>query len=368
MDWPPPTRRNRTTRREQNLALLGAVVSGAVIAGALLLLLSTRIDPAQGGKLRGAAADLVVPVWSVVRLPFDWLGSGLAAAGEYIGAASRNRRLEAELRDQRAALQQQAVLADENRRLRSLLKVVDPERRPVATARIAGASSGSYVRSAMISAGRGDGVAVGQPVRVADGLVGRTIEAGDHGARVLLLSDSNSRVPVTVVRTGQPALAVGANGPLLEIRDRVGAEVPLLRGDRLVTSGDGGIFPPGIPVATIVDGGREPALARPAVNPAGMGLVLIEAPYLPVTADTVVAVNPVPVPREAGGGRRALPVTSTTPRAVASAATVVEEPAPAPVATPDAKPPPPLRYTPKAMPRYGAVIVSDYGPAAATPQ
>ena len=182
----------------------------------------------------------------------------------------------------------------------------------------------------MISAGRSQGVVPGQPVRADVGLVGRTIEAGDHAARILLLTDTNSRVPVVVVRTGQPALASGANGRLLEVRDRTGAETPLLAGDRLVTSGAGGTFAPQIPVAVVVDASREPPLAEPYANPAALSHVAVFTPYLPVPvlADPVVAATAVPVPREAGR-RIARSSTKALRRELAPA---TAKPAPVPAA------------------------------------
>ncbi len=138
----------------------------------------------------------------------------------------------------------------------------------------------------------------GQAVRADVGLVGRTVEAGSHAARILLLTDPNSRVPVLIVRTGQPALAVGAAGRLLEVRDRLGAEVPLKVGDRLVTSGAGGLFAPQIPVATVVDA-SEPPRALPYADPAALDFVAIYRAYLPVPDAPAAPVDAVPVPREA---------------------------------------------------------------------
>jgi|JI10StandDraft_1071094.scaffolds.fasta_scaffold08549_5 rod shape-determining protein MreC len=370
MDWPPPSRRMSTTRREQNLALLGALASGAVIAVALVLLLLSRANPENSARLRGTAIDVVAPVWSVVRIPFDLIGTGFGYVGDYIGAASRNRDLEKLTAQQARALQTQAAITHENQQLRSLLKVVTPDRRVVASARIAGASSGAVIRSAVVSAGSANGVAVGQPVRVAAGLVGRTVEVGASATRVLLLTDANSRIPVTIVRTGQSALVVGASRALVEVRERVGAEVPLVAGDRLVTSGDGGVFPPGIPVAVVVDGSQEPPLARPFVNPAGLGMVLIESAYLPVPATVPVETSTVAVPREAGGGRTKPSIITSTPRATASAL----PPPPAPVIAPPvaaaAKPAAPaLKYVPRAMNvPLAAPVLSPTDTPAAPPQ
>ena len=305
MDWSPPSRRS-ASRREQNLALLGAVVSGVVIAFGLLLLLIGRVNPQAGAALRGATADIVMPVWSVVRAPIEAIEQGAAGIGAYFGAVSRNRALTAELAASRARLQRADAEALANARLRQLLRVVEPRVRLIATARIAGASSGGTLRSAVISAGARDGLRPGQPVRAAAGLVGRTLETGANATRILLLTDPGSRVPVIVARTGQPALLVGANAPLLEVRDRVGAEVPLRVGDRLLTSGDGGVFAPGIPAAVVVRTG-EPPLARAAASPGGLGYVAVETPYLPVPTVSDAAAT-VPVPREAGGGKAKPPV------------------------------------------------------------
>jgi len=300
MDWPPPIRRSKYARREQNLALVGAVVTGAVLATALLMLVLGRVNPEYSARLRGVTLDLVAPFWSTVRAPFDWLGGAGITVGDYIATVPRNRVLEAELRQSRLALQRLDALAAENAALKRLLHVIEPRTELVTVARFAGASTGAYARTAMISVGRSDGVFPGQPVRADNGLVGRTVEAGDHAARILLLTDTNSRVPVIVVRTGQVALAVGAAGRLLEVRDRIGAEVPLHRGDRLVTSGAGGVFAPQLPVAVIVDAAHEPPLAQPYVDPAALSFVAVYKPYLPVPdRPDPAAAAPTPVPREA---------------------------------------------------------------------
>lgn len=299
-------------RREQNLALVGAVVTGAVIATGLLLLVVARVNPDGAARLRGGLLDVATPVWSVARAPFDGIGRGVDFAGDYLGAVSRNRALEAELAGLRAEVQRGRGERLALVQLRRLLKVRDPRRRVVATARIVSATSGSVVRSALISAGAGDGVVAGLPVLGADGLIGRVVEAGQMAARVLLLTDPGSRIPIKVLRTGQSALAVGTNTPALEVRGLTGPEVPLLAGDRLVTSGDGGVFPPGIPVGTVVDGGGGGAArVRPAATPVGAGYVTIEAAYLPmaVVVEPAMPAAPVPIEARRGGARVAAPPT-----------------------------------------------------------
>jgi len=298
MDW-PPARRTSYARREQNLALIGAVVTGAVLATGLLLLVLSRVNPAYSTRLRIAAVSAVAPLWSTLRPPFDAAGDAAGALGDYIDTVPRARRLAAENAALRRALQDRAALAADNAALHRLVRVAVPSPGLIVVARFAGASSGSYARTAMIAAGTRDGVFPGQTVRADDGLVGRTAEAGAHATRLLLLTDATSRVPVTIVRTGQPALAVGAAGRLLEVRDRGGAEVPLVRGDRLVTSGAGGLFAPQIPVAVVVDPRAEPPRALPFADPATIGFVAVTRAYLPMPDLPVAAAAAVPVPREA---------------------------------------------------------------------
>ncbi len=291
-------------RRDQNLAIIGAVVTGAVIATGLVMLLIARVSPQFGAGVRAAAVDVVTPLWSVVRAPFDGLGRGIDMASGYFGAVHRAEQLEAEVARLRARLQ--AAEADQIafRQLSRLGRLENPQRRLVATARIVSASQGTAVQTALIAAGRNQGVRPGQPVIAAKGLIGRTIETGLGSSRLLLLTDPQSRVPVLVQRTGQAALVSGDGGPLLVLTDQAGPQDPLQRGDRLLTSGEGGIFPPGVPVGVVTDA-AEPIRVRPAASPLGAGFVRIEAAYaaLPATADTLPITDaPVPVEAQRVGG------------------------------------------------------------------
>jgi len=299
MDWTPAPRRSSAMRREQNLALVGAVVSGAVIATGLLLLLIARVNPEAGARMRGAMLDIVTPVWGVVRLPFDGGARAIGWIGDYLGAVERNRGLVTELATARAELQAAAADRLALRQLKRLQRVRTPQRTLIVTTRIVAATSGSVVRTAMVSAGTRDGVEVAMPVIAADGLIGRTVEVGNHAARVLLLTDPASRVPVVVQRTGQAGLVVGTNHPALTLRDRVGVETPLRAGDRLVTSGDGGVFPPGVPVGSIIAAGVEPLLVKPATTPFGAGFVAIEAAWQPLPPEPAIEAPTTPVPVEA---------------------------------------------------------------------
>ena len=148
-------------------------------------------------------------------------------------------------------------------------------------ARIVGSSYDSPRRLATLSAGSAAGVAPGQPVRSADGLIGRVIETGRWAARVMLVTDGASNVPVRLVRDGTPALAVGRGDGTIELRTLEVGQNPFRRGDILVTSGVGGIFPPNIPVALVTASEGDTAIARPIADPARMDFAIVQRVYQP---------------------------------------------------------------------------------------
>jgi rod shape-determining protein MreC len=287
-------------RREQNLALVSAVMSGAVIAAGLLLLLVARVNPETASGMRSMAADLAAPLWSVIRAPIDGVARVISGVGDYFGAVSRAQALETQLDIANERLRQSRQQARELARLKQLMAVREPTRQVMVTTRIAAATSGSMVRSAMLAVGATAGITRDMPVIGAEGLVGRTMDVGQLSSRVLLITDPLSRVPVIVERTGQAGLAAGRNLPTLVLIDRVGPVSPLRSGDRIVTSGDGGVFPPGVPVGVVIDTRADAPLIRPAQPPLGAGYVTVEAAWLPVPAEAPAGpVFDAPVPVEA---------------------------------------------------------------------
>ena len=161
--------------------------------------------------------------------------------------------------------------------------------------------------SAIITRGSSRGVRIGQPVRDPDGLVGRVIEAGRDSARLLLVTDVNSNVPVRVERTGHAGLASGVNGRFMHLL-YVEPDAELRIGDRLVTSGQGGVFPPGIAVGTIASLGKGDPLLKPAAQMAGLDYVLVLRSYVePLPA-------PVPQPSSQAQADEARVAAAAAPR------------------------------------------------------
>lgn len=254
------------------------------------LLALSRLAPMTAAHLRGAALDAATPALEVLTLPVQ----GLRAVGSYVGSylAARDHavRLEAELLRLRSLAEHNQRLEYDNQRLAKLLALADPKPQLIRAVRVVGATSGATLQSVLITAGRHESIAMGQPLRDPNGLIGQITEVGQHSARVMLLTDANSRVPVRVVRTGLPAIIAGANNRRLHLL-YVDPDHPVRIGDRLVTSGQGGIFPPGIPVGQVVQSGAEPR-ALPAANFLGLDFALVLRPYAPPSPEALPASTP----------------------------------------------------------------------------
>lgn len=280
-------RRPGFSRRAQYGLFVGYVVAlGGGLFGALLLLVY-MVDPRGFAAIRGAALDVTAPISGAGRSVvgfFSGIGDGVS---NYVRAGSQNGRLQRELAEARRELIARQALEHENRRLLALLGLVRETGDEIVVARIVGSTFDAPRRLATLSAGSSSGVAPGQPVRSADGLIGRVLETGRWASRVLLVTDGSSNVPVRMVRDGTPALAVGRGDGTIELRTLEVGQNPFRRGDIVVTSGIGGIFPPNIPVATVSGREGDTAIARPVADPARMDFAIVERPYQPAAVGTL---------------------------------------------------------------------------------
>ncbi len=278
---PPSQRRPGFSRRAQYGLFLGYVVAVAGILFALLLLVIAKLDPRGFAALRGAALDATAPVTSGSRRVVDLFGGSADRVGDYFMAAAQNAELKRQLEASRRRVIEARAIEFENRRLKQLLKLTEGLSDEVTRARIVGSSFDSSRRLATLSAGSADGVRPSQPVRGPEGLIGRVLETGRHAARVLLVTDGASSVPVQLVRTGMPALATGRGDGTIELKTLEVGESPFKRGDLVVTSGVGGIYPPRIPVAIVIRADRDITIARPIADPARIDYAIVQNIYQP---------------------------------------------------------------------------------------
>jgi rod shape-determining protein MreC len=221
---------------------------------------------------------------------FGGIGDGIS---DYWRAGSQNGELRQQLAEAQRELNSRRALDYENQRLLAMLGLARQTTDEVTTARITTSSFQSPRRLATLSAGSSAGVIAGMPVRNADGLIGRVLEGGRWASRVLLVTDGASNVPVRLVRDGTPALAVGRGDGTIELRTLEVGQNPFRRGDVLVTSGAGGLFPPNIPVATVTGQEGERAIARPIADPARLDFAIVERIYQPAADGPLDAARPV---------------------------------------------------------------------------
>ncbi len=279
---PPGKRRTAGySRRAQYGLFMGYVFAIGGLLVALFMLVLSRVDPRGFDAIKGAALDVTAPISAAGRGVVSFFTGIGDTIGDYWQAGAQNEALQAELAQTQRELVAARAAEAENRRLLRLLGLARETPDEIVVTRIVGSSFESSRRLATLAAGSSSGVAIGQPVRAPDGLVGRVIETGRWAARVLLITDGASNVPVRLVRDGTPAIAAGRGDGSIELRTLEVGQNPFRVGDILITSGTGGIFPPNIPVAIVVRLDGDTAIARPLADPARADYVLVLRPYQP---------------------------------------------------------------------------------------
>lgn len=278
---PPSSRRSGHSRRAQYSRFTSYLVAsiGAVIGAALLGL--SLWQPAAFSELRGLAGDATEPVGQTTSATRSGSGGVIDTVAAYFRAGSQNAALREELEIARIRLAEAAATDEENQRLKELLRLGESDGEAVAVTRITGSSASSARRFAYIGAGRNDGVTVGMPVRSARGVVGRVLEVASSTSRVLLLTDSESVLPVRRAGDDIVAFAEGRGDGFVRIRLINLGINPLEPGDLFVTSGAGGYYRPGVAVAILEQTRPDGGIARIIADPAATQFVRVEPIWLP---------------------------------------------------------------------------------------
>jgi rod shape-determining protein MreC len=286
---PARDRRTGFSRRRQYGVFMGYVlaVAGAVVG--LVLLVASTFNPPAFSALRMGVAGVTTPVSTALATVGSSISGIPDAIGNYFFVKQENIALRADRARTRALLMRARTIAYDNRRLRSLLAIRDRSPEPVVTARLVSSSASSGRRFALLNAGRWSGVKPGMPVRGPDGLIGRVVETGPNAARVLLLSDGDSIVPVRRTRDGLPAIAAGRGDGMIDIRSVNATNVRFNAGDLFVTTGTGGIYGPGVPVARVTRAGSDSVMARTFADPDTLDFALVEKVFMPVPPPRPIA-------------------------------------------------------------------------------
>ncbi len=242
-----------------------------VLALAVVLVLLGKAQSGLFDRARMRITDWMAPTLESVHAPIQAFNRWVASADELFVVYRENL----ELKDENARLKQwrnvAVVMQDRVRHYQQMLHAVpDPDINSV-LARVIGRASRPFLQTMILDAGESRAVKPGEAVVDSRGMIGRIYLAGDHTSWVILLTDLNSRIPVTIASADGKtatlqAIMTGDNTamPLLDTLQQV---VTLHAGDQVVSSGDGGLLPPGLAIGTVVGDGdtaRVALLADPA--------------------------------------------------------------------------------------------------------
>jgi rod shape-determining protein MreC len=264
-----------------------AVIAGIIVGLALLVV--SLVAPEDFARLRGAALDVTGPIAGALHEVTATAGGLVTGADDYWDAARQNGKLKRERKAMLQRMIEAKAIVQENRELKATLQLREHTRETVATGRIVGSSFNSPRRFAILSAGGGDGVREGMPVRSADGLVGRITDVGQLSSRVLLVSDRTSIVPAQLLRNGMAVIAQGHGDGTVDVRPLEVGRNPFKPGDIVMTSGTGGLYPPLVPLARVVKLKDDGAIALPLADPAHTSFAIVEPPFEPAAVETPAA-------------------------------------------------------------------------------
>ncbi|MGH7056780.1 MAG: rod shape-determining protein MreC [Acetobacteraceae bacterium] len=229
-----------------------------LVAAAIILMAADQHSGALGG-MRGALMAIVYPTEWLVSAPSTAVrnfSANFTARGKLL---AENRRLKHDYLVSQIQLERLESAKQENRRLRALLSAVGTMRGHVVAASVIAMNTAPFANRITINAGRNIGVAKGQPLLDAKGIVGQTLHVGPNTTQVMLITDPASAVPVEIARTGLATVAIGT-GKLNSLSlPYLPNNADIKPGDRLVTSGLGGIYPQGYPVGVVVSVTPEPS-------------------------------------------------------------------------------------------------------------
>ncbi len=217
------------------------------------LFLFWRIDSPRAERLRAQIVDAVVPNFDWALAPFTWVADMFDEFQSYTSLYEQNQELRRELQQMRAWREAALQLEQKNAQLLDLNNVrLDPELTFVTGVVLADVGS-PFRQSVLLNIGARDGIVDGWAAMDGLGLAGRISGVGQTTSRVILLTDSNSRIPVTILPSGQRAILAGDNSlaPPLDFLEHADLVRP---GDRVVSSGDGGMFPADLLVGQVALG------------------------------------------------------------------------------------------------------------------
>lgn len=242
-----------TTDPEEFHRPLRRILVGLLVLFLVALFALWRIDSPRVERFRAALVDRFVPSFEWAMAPVTWVMDVVDDFQSYSRLLAQNQQLREELKQMKVWKEAALQLGQTNAKLLDLNNVRLDARLTHVTGVVLADSGSPFRQSVLINVGARDGIIDGWATMDGIGLVGRISGVGQRTSRVILLTDSNSRIPVTVQPSGQRAILSGDNGdlPPLDFLEDMDEVRP---GDQVFSSGDGGLFPAGLLVGSVVLG------------------------------------------------------------------------------------------------------------------
>ncbi len=254
------------SQREDYSGPLGRLLAGVLVLCLIAIFLVWRIDSPRVERFRAQVIDRVVPSMDWAMAPVTATTRLIRDFQSYQALSEQNGELRSELRQMQAWKEAALQLEQENARLRDLNNVRLDPRLTYVTGVVMADSGSPFRQSVLINVGARDGIVDGWAAMDGIGLVGRISGVGRNTSRVILLTDATSSIPAVIQPSRQGALITGDNSaaPLV---DFIESRELVRPGDRVITSGDGGVFPAGLLIGQV------------AADPAGRLRVRLAAEY-----------------------------------------------------------------------------------------
>ena len=236
-----------------------------LVCAVIALIILDKADNRAVEGIRTGVTDVVTPVMDGLSRPITTVADAVRSINSYFDVHGENVRLREENRQLRQWRDAAQVLSSENRAFRDMLAYVPEKGVSSVGARVIADTGGVFARSILINAGTKMGLDKGNPVVNGHGLVGRVVEAGRRSARVLLITDLNSRIPVITEKGRKRGILSGSNDSMLKLIFQ-GRQVRPAPGMAIVTSGHGDVFPVGLQVGRIAYSEDSEVFLQPYAN------------------------------------------------------------------------------------------------------
>ncbi|WP_299888712.1 rod shape-determining protein MreC [uncultured Ruegeria sp.] len=276
------------SQRDDYTTPLRRLFLGIVVLCLLGIFVVWRIDSPRVERFRAQVVDTVVPSMEWAMVPVTATVNLVRDFQSYQRLSEQNQELRSELRLMRAWKEAALQLEQENARLLDLNNVRLDPRLTYITGVVMADSGSPFRQSVVLNVGERDGIVDGWATMDGIGLVGRISGVGSDTSRVILVTDASSAIPATIQPSGQTALIAGDNTPAPAVEFLENREL-VRPGDRVITSGDGGVFPAGLLIGQI------------SVDPGGRLRVRLSADFERLEFLRVLRYHAAPLIRDPGG-------------------------------------------------------------------